>query len=625
MNRRPRRSRLDFVVVLLTVALVACETAPSAAPRRPSGALGAIAQRAAELHAPNANLGDQYFEDFLASLDLRNAYGDRANEIAEQLRKTRAAVAVGRKPTSGAAAPRFASLAAAPDAFSLTVFGQTLADSLDPMTKTSATRESKPNPYGSAEDGPTATTTTTLNVTDIFSSAGSRVTLTEHWSYKMTTKDKASGATLVDSTEEHSIVGVIDLCPDAAGSVSASLNVHSQSSATRGAVGSTRSATSSNVFAGTVDDNAVLRTVRQTLQERSEWEAPTGNGGFDANLSASYAAGSSGSLLGGMDGSSVTGSFNATGNGAETVSKSVAWTLAIDAYALDGAYQSAQKLWRNGRCVMVQAQDYNAETPIDVASQQTSQHDEEVDVSSETKFSVNLKHRFAGGALNHPVTSSLTNGAKALEPNRLGSVPASLTYKASDEEDRQATAELKSTSKRGIGTLVLTFRTTGAQLRMEMKGTSRTTLPGAALQYVGSYTMGPIDLLKRDATTYAGTGPMTLFLRVEGLPFPCEVSFSGNGRIAFLAALEKRSDETVWVIRADELASNETLTTSSCVGGAFASYSPGEGGWGLMFARMAGNVVVPRAGGAAAVHGSINAGGYATTMEGTLTATVTKK
>jgi hypothetical protein len=47
---------------------------------------------------------------------------------------------------------------------------------------------------------------------------------------------------------------------------------------------------------------------------------------------------------------------------------------------------------------MVTVSDYGAETPINALEQLKSQHDEAVDQGSETRFSVNPKHRFERAA-----------------------------------------------------------------------------------------------------------------------------------------------------------------------------------------------------------------------------------
>jgi hypothetical protein len=105
----------------------------------------------------------------------------------------------------------------------------------------------------------------------------------------------------------------------------------------------------------------------------------------------------------------------------------------------------------------VVAPDYGAETPIEVADQTKAQHDERVDQASQTKFGVGTKHRF-GGTLSQSVTTSLA-GETRLEPAKVEGAPGQLTYTAPNAQDLKATVLLRSTSKRGIGVLVLDFHT----------------------------------------------------------------------------------------------------------------------------------------------------------------------
>src|SRR5205085_3041103 len=166
---------------------------------------------------------------------------------------------------------------------------------------------------------------------------------------------------------------------------------------------------------------------------------------------------------GGMQSSSVGGTVaSATGQGADegVLGRAAGFSLAVNAFTLDAAFQSASKLWRAGRCVMVEAPDYGAATPIEVDKQETSQHDEAVDPDSETQLSVRLKHRFAG-AVSAPLKATLS-GDKKIDPTQLEAGSGTLKYKAPSEEDKKATAVLRATSKRGIGTLVLGFHTGGA-------------------------------------------------------------------------------------------------------------------------------------------------------------------
>src|SRR5439155_9322231 len=145
-----------------------------------------------------------------------------------------------------------------------------------------------------------------------------------------------------------------------------------------------------------------------------------------------------------------------------------------------------------------------------VADQNKPQHDETVDQASETKFAVDLKHRF-GGLLSQSVTAAIS-GQKTREPSRLESLPSSLTYKAPDEQDKKAAATLKSTSKRGIGTLVLDFHT-GGSLTLTLTGTATSHLAfiGNTSDQSVQVTIGPLDFKKLapDIDSASGTWPST--------------------------------------------------------------------------------------------------------------------
>ena len=604
--------------------LAACSSGPSA---RPAGPLGAIQQQAATLTGPNVALPDGAFEDLLVRLDLKKAFGDRAEEIAGQLRASRESAVAQRARKAAASGPRHASVAAgASGLFIVPLFAQTLGDALDAFTAKSGTQESKPNPYSNTTSGPTTSTATTVNITETLSSSGSKVTLTMHWLYKQTTRDTASGATLVDITDERTMVGTIDVCPDAAGNANATLDVQSNGTGIVNGVATTTTSTSGNQFTGRVDDQALLRSVKQEVTQKSDWTGTSGTGGYGATMSAAYAASESG-FVGALDAGSFTGSFSSNGDaGGVDVNKSAGQALVIDAWALDTAYKQAQGLWRNGRCVMVTAPEYGAETPISVGEQEKVQHDEEVDTSSETKFAVRLRHRFGGG-VEQPASASLSSGGTKLAPSRLDNGSGQLTYTAPDEEDKQATVLLKTTSKRGIGTLVLEFHTAGGELTLTASGTLRFSPQAVPITYIGKVTMGPAVFKKKDATTYRAESPSTINMRLEGLPFPCEVTFSGGGTVVLTATIEKRGDQSVWIVRPDPSAGSESMSASSCAGGVPAT-SFGTGGYGIKFWQVAGDVVIPRGGGTVQLHATRaldSISGVTYTVDGSATGTVNRK
>src|SRR5258705_5380506 len=277
------------------------------------------------------------------------------------------------------------------------------------------------------------------------------------------------------------MIGSINICPDPGGAVGAFVDVKDEFTGVANGVTTKLKVMSGSVFTGYVDDSAALLNIHETLQDTQSWEGQSGSGSYEAILAATSQADASGSTSGGPDVSSFTGSFSASDAAAAVRgATAAAWSFVLNGHSLAEAYQSAQKLWRNGRCVVGRAPDFSAETPLEVEKQNSPQIDKTVDAASETKFAVELKGRF-GSLVSAPVTATLS-GDKKLEPSRLESLPASLTYKAPDEDGKKATATLKSTSKRGIGTLVLDFNT-GGSLTLTITG-----MLHATTSFLGSST-----------------------------------------------------------------------------------------------------------------------------------------
>ena len=560
--------------MVLAALLAGC--ALPAATKPPDALSAAIAAEASSIK--QSDRPDAHFELLLARLDLASGFGAQADAIAAQLRSTRAAVAEAASAKSGTAGGRQARMSAAgpTSIFSVPLFAKTLAGALDELTKQAGSRTVPGKGYEKTEAGASTTTTTSLKTTETFTGSGSVVTYSMQWTYRSTTVDK-SGQPLVDMIDERLVAGTIDVCPDPSGVAPASLDAKAAVGATKivnGAGQQVRSeSTSTNRFSGRVDDAATLRSVRQDFTEKASWQTASGSGSYDSNISVGHNAAADGSFIGGFDASTYSGSISGSGDLAGVdVSKATAWTLTIDSWAMEEPFQAAQKLWRNGRCVVVQAPDYGAETPIATADQTKPQHDERVDVGSETKFSARLKHRYQG-ALDQPVTASLTSGGKSLDPGRLASVPSSLTYKAPDEDDKKASATLKSTSKRGIGTLVLDFHTGSDSLTLTITGelSINTTSFAGTVRVLSRVSVGPIDFKKLGGDLYEGKGPWSAQISsftAAGLgTLTCEGSERGD--VEMLARLEKRGAESVWVIdpRESGAEGTGTQTCTNSLGG----------------------------------------------------------
>jgi hypothetical protein len=609
---------------LIVLAALAC-SGPSPAP----GPLVGVTKAAAKT-AP----ADIAFDAFIFDLNLQKTYGTRADEIQAQLRSSRAAVNAKVKPVHlvSYAARQGVLLASDPDVITPLLFASTLADALDPVTEGRTTGGQTPSaPLTSTSDGPTTTTTTFLNTTTQLFGSGSKVTLTMHWTYRETTVDKATGAKLVDLNDDRTMIGTIDVCPNASGVSPATIDVHIQLSASAGGGTKTRSSTSSNTFSGHVDDQAVLRRVTQDAQIQTSWQTDAGSGGYDLNLTnASWQASESG-VGSGIDSNAVGGSLTPKGTAtADQVTKEAGETIAIDSAAINPAYNQAQKLWRNGRCVVIQVPDYKAETPIQVEKQSETQHDEAVDPKSETKFSMSIKHRF-GGALSQPAEASLTSGDKKLEPAQVYAVPASLKYTAPAEQDKRAVALLKSISKRGIGKLVIAFHTAGRHLKLDIKGKVRIEYGGVV--EVAEETVGPVEFTKKDDTSYEGAASVRGFVRLiqfyggsDTGPFlipagnDCFVSFD-TGTLYLAAHIEEQGDTSVWLVHLlDDDRTNVNSTEGSC------KYfrSGGTGGESFAMVQIPGDFRIPIDGGTVHLQGTQKDQYVTTSVDATVTATVTK-
>lgn len=546
-----------------------CNSLPGAAPKSPVGAGGDVARQVAAILAPSTEIVDQPFEDLLSALDLATTYGVQATEILDQIRRTRAAVAAEHKSSSARGRWGLASLARSVGTFSIPQFAIRFGESLDQLTKGGGTLQVPNRPYSNQETASKSFTTTTLSVAESYTGVGSRVTATVTWSYSTITIETATGKTLVHLTDDRTLVGGIDVCPDAGGLVPATLDVTSAIVAQIPSGTTTRRSTGNSSFQGTVDDQAVLRSVAQRSRNEATTQSASGSGGYSADQSATWTPrDSSGDYFGGnLDVGSAGDSVVATGAAsAADAARAAGWDFALGGYALSPAYKAAQDLWRRGRCVMVTAPDYGAETPINTLAQQEPQHDEAVDPASETRFGVSLKHRF-GGALSAPAVASLSSGAKSVAPSRLDGGSGTLTYKAPDEDDQKASVLLKSTSKRGIGTLVLTFHTGGA-LTLTITGEVTGNSSGiGTVRIRDTVKMGPLELKRSFGDYWEATGPWTAETSSVTVAAGATDTCTGNdsGTVTLMATIETRGGSKVWVIDPLQSAFDGGKGSATCV------------------------------------------------------------
>jgi hypothetical protein len=479
--------------------------------------------------------------------------------------------------------------------------------------------QTPPSTKTATEEGATARTTTSLTSAADLSATGSRVQLTLHWTWTMKTVDKASGATLVEMVDDRTLKGAVDVCPSAAGIMAASLSADQQFGSTGTGGARSRRDVRTNAFSGHVDDQAMLRSVTQELKDESSWQSSSGDrGSFNVGGSQGWQGDSFNSTSGNAQ---LSYGLNGDAKDGDVVNQLLLHN-GLDHLSIQDAIQEAQRLWRNGRCVMVTAPDYSAETPISVADQEKMQHDETVDKGSTTRFGANLRHRFGGG-LNQPVTAKLTSGAKKLEPGQVGAVPAKLSYTAPDEADKKATVQLKSVSKRGIGTLVVGFNTGAARLKLTIKGTSRMTISN--FYVAGGATIGPVEFTKKDDTTWEGNAPFQGTFDSEPWIEGCiHVTATETGSAYLTATIDKSVDPNVWVVHWDRDRSYADATVT-CPGDSTRTPRDNTGVGTIAMLIQMGDIRIPIDGGTVPVHKSRTDPDVLYTLEATVTATVGKK
>ncbi len=112
------------------------------------------------------------------------------------------------------------------------------------------------------------------------------------------------------------------------------------------------------------------------------------------------------------------------------------------------ALNEAERKWKDSYCVAIK---------VDI---KVNNNDEDVIPSSETPLTARLQHQFEGTELNYPIVATLTSGAVSVTPSGVKvPPPATFRYKAPDGANEEATVELVSRSRRGIGKRVVAFKT----------------------------------------------------------------------------------------------------------------------------------------------------------------------
>jgi hypothetical protein len=498
------------------------------------------------------------------------------------------------------------------------------------------------------ESGGGLTNTTQMHTIVDVVIAGSDVKLTIDRDVQNTVTDIASGSTVFTETKVHKIMGEINVCPSAAGLVPAFMSVSLTEEASTfagagGRVGShaTGSSTTTSQFEGTVDDQATLGRVSQTFSKDEKFKrTASADGGPEATKEGAFSFGATGIddgvpvardysiMFGDLSGATTTGSVS--GDVTPQMTASIAGDAGSHYATMEASYVEAQRLWRNYRCVIVTAPEYIPASAFEFNARPT--HTEEVDKGSTTQFEVGIGHRF-GQSVSARITAELSRGKDTLSPDLIEKPPGKLTYVAPDEDGQDATVTLATTSRQGIGNLILTFHTGGKRLKVSING--KMTTSGFGVSYVTTLHTSDLAMVRlpgpgvpsRDGSTYdlpyAGSGPATaeILIGIADCPKP----FTQKGTFKLLAkhvVNEEQGLDLGWDITWDPL-TTFTSIGGACMGLTLESFT-GAGGAGPIagFMTVLGPVRIKAGGETLRVQLTKALGGSKNVIDATITAEI---
>jgi hypothetical protein len=396
---------------------------------------------------------------------------------------------------------------------------------------------------------------------------------------------------------------------------------------TGGRVGShaTANLSSSSTFRAQVDDQANMGGISQDYDHNETFKRTAkAEGGPEASHEGSFGVQAKGinpgapsagdwSLSPG-DYSKASGDANLSGDATQNMITSTVLSAADDFTTIGPSYIEAQRLWRAGRCVMVTVPAYGAETDLDPRNQNSVAHTEEVDKGSTTEFVANLKHRF-GDALTASISAELISGKEKLTPSSIPKPPGSLSYVAPDENGKDAQVRMVSTSKQGIGTLVIQFHTGPKNLKVTING--KVTSSGAGIKFVTKVSMPKLILTKQPDGTYKGTGAATATVTVGGI---CPTPFTEKGTIDLSATRPPVEDQSLpqkWKVKV--LKTGKTTTSGLCMGFSIAPVTQVGGGYTSLFLAVLGDFEFDENGGTKQITRSQPFGPTKNTIDATVT------
>jgi hypothetical protein len=440
---------------------------------------------------------------------------------------------------------------------------------------------------------------TTMTRSQHVSKSSSTVTYTMTATIRQVVTDDKTHAQLATIIDARTYRGTINFCPDLAGGVPASVTLRTRITGPH--VGGSDDASVN--LQGHVSDQATLTGIDAEYHDIRSWD--TGGVTLDINK-ISLNGTNNGFDIGSLAAEQSSVVEHDAGDATAANVTSSATDGALDVELADAAFGSAEKLWQHGRCVVVAVPKFNAETPIRIEEWNDWQHIEEVDKGSDTTFGVVLKHRF-GAPPNAPIDLTLS-GDKKIDPDHLDAAPGQITYTAPDEDDKTATLTLTSTSKRGIGKLIIKFDTKSKKLALSMNG--NLTFGSGPVTLTALFRAASAPFKPVGDGTYRASLPATT---TYTLTFPGENCTSatgseGSGTLVFTGTIDKGPDnQPLWHVKLDGKRSAVHTNETAC-GKSFANLplSGTSGGLVGAMASISGVITFPADGGTVHVNKSLS-------------------
>jgi hypothetical protein len=202
--------------------------------------------------------------------------------------------------------------------------------------------------------------------------------------------------------------------------------------------------------------------------------------------------------------------------------------------------EHAEAAWRNGYCVKIDVSEGESKV---------------VAVNEKVPVSATAKPRFGGGSISGPMTAAMQAGKRKVEPASSSASPAKFRYFAPARTPETGTVQLRSVSRRGIGTRELEYRTL-SDYKIDSTVSNNTwtatkcggaagewtvKIVGPEYQGTGTFTF---DHEPEEGQSVSALTPLIVFTTADGLAYreQFQVTFYAPGApTPYLAAGDKPS------------------------------------------------------------------------------------